>query len=595
MLVRGHFERVDEVLGQLFGLLGGHAGVDQAAIQAEGVVFHHVAAGAAVVLPLVALVAPAEGRLDAVAGVVGKGQTDGAGGRDRQQVAVADAVLADVGLDVGRQAAGEGAFGQIAVDVEPGERALFLGQLDRGAVGRVAHAAADLGRHLAPVLAVVAQLEHGQRIAQAGEADADAALGGAFGALLLQWPEGDVEHVVQRTHLNGHDLLEGVEVEARLAAGAERVAHEVGQDDGTQVAAAIGRQRLFATGVSGLDLLGVVEVVVAPDLVEEQDARLGKVVGRGHDGVPQLARRHLAVHPLAVGALVGTLGLDLLARFGLVHQLPIGARGDRLHEGVGHADRDVEVVPAPRRALGGDEFQHVRVVDAQHAHLRAAPAAGALDRRARLVEHVHVAARPAGKRMRALDEGALGADAAEVVAHATAAAHGLGGLAQGFVDARVAVGVAALNGVAHRLHEAVDQRGLNIGAGRAHDAPGADGAGVQVGEEFLFPLGAQFGLFDAGQRARHAAVELVEPGLARLEVLFGQHITADGLRGQGVLRARQGISFHALNSSDRQGRLGRARQGIRHFCITRPHHPGQDCATYATVVAKHYECNSCSR
>jgi hypothetical protein len=90
------------------------------------VVFHHVAAGAAVGLALVALVGPAEGRLDAVGGVVGKGQTDGAGGRDRQQVAVADAVLADGRLDVVGQAAGKGAFGQIALGVETGNAPFSL-------------------------------------------------------------------------------------------------------------------------------------------------------------------------------------------------------------------------------------------------------------------------------------------------------------------------------------------------------------------------------------------------------------------------------------------------------------------------------------
>jgi hypothetical protein len=113
-----------------------------------------------------------------------------------------------------------------------GERAFLLGQLDRGAVGRVAHAPADLGGHGAAVLAVVAQLEHGQRVAQAGEAHADAALGGGLVALLLQRPEGDVQHVVERAHLGGHHLLEGVEVERRRAAHAEGVAHEARQDDG---------------------------------------------------------------------------------------------------------------------------------------------------------------------------------------------------------------------------------------------------------------------------------------------------------------------------------------------------------------------------
>ena len=78
--------------------------------------------------------------------------------------------------------------------------------------------------------------------------------------------------------------------------------------------------------------------------------------------------------------------------------------------------------------------------------------------------------------------------------------------AQGLVNAGVAFFVYALNAVTHGLHKAVDQRGLDVGARRAHDAAGTDGARVQVGEELLFPLGAQLGFFDAGQGARHGDV-----------------------------------------------------------------------------------------
>ena len=346
--------------------------------------------------------------------------------------------------------------------------------------------------------------------------------------------------------MRGHDLLESIKVKRRVAARAKRVPHEVGQDDGAEIAAAVGGKWLFAARVGRLDLLAVVQVVVAPDLVEEQNARLGEVVGRLHDGVPQLARGQLAVHPQAVGALVAAALQHLLARLGLVHQFPVGAVGHGLHEGVAHADRDVEIVPPARRALGGDELGHIGVIDAQHAHLRATPRSSALNRGARLVEHVHVAARAAGDGVRALDEGALGPDAREVIAHATAATHGFGGFAQRFVDAGVALVVDALNRVAHGLHKAVDQRGLDVGARRAHDAAGTDGARVQVGEELLFPLGAQLGFFDAGQGARHAAVQLFEAAFAGFEVLFGQHVAADGLDVELVQAAGQGISFHAV-------------------------------------------------
>jgi hypothetical protein len=66
-----------------------------APVQPPGMVLHVVLGGAAVAFALLAAVGPREGRLDAVGRVVGERQAHGAGGRDRQQVAVADAVPAD--------------------------------------------------------------------------------------------------------------------------------------------------------------------------------------------------------------------------------------------------------------------------------------------------------------------------------------------------------------------------------------------------------------------------------------------------------------------------------------------------------------------
>ena len=97
---------------------------------------------------------------------------------------IADAVLADLGLDLVRQARGEVAAGKIQVGVEQREGAALLGQLDRGLVGGVAHGLGDAGRHGAGFGRVVAQAQHDERVAEAGEAEADAALVGRF--LLLR-------------------------------------------------------------------------------------------------------------------------------------------------------------------------------------------------------------------------------------------------------------------------------------------------------------------------------------------------------------------------------------------------------------------------
>jgi hypothetical protein len=288
------------------------------------------------------------------------------------------------------------------------------------------------------------------------------------------------------------------------------------------------------TGVGGRDALAIGQVVVAIDGVQEEHAGLGVVIRGLHDLVPQLTRGQLAIDPdgRAVGqcARVGAGFLVARAGFGTVHQFDLGVGDHRFHEGVGHAHADVEVLQVAL-VLGVDELLDVRMVAAQHTHLRTAAGAGALHRLAAAVEDAHVAHRPAGAALGAAHPGAPWADAAEVIAHAAAAAHGLGGLGQRGVDARVAV-VDAGNAVAHRLHEAVDQGGRQGGAGGRLDAPGGHEATFQRLQEAPFPPGALVGGFDLGQRAGHAAVHVGHAAFVALGVLLGQHLGTDRLGRQ---------------------------------------------------------------
>ena len=447
-------------------------------------------------------------------------------------------------LQFGRQAAGEGAGRQIAFGIELRESAFFLGQRHGGGIRRIAHAYRDAHRHVPAVVGVIAQAQHGQRVAQAGKADADAALGGRLGLLLRQRPERDVEHVVQRAHLRGHRFGKSLEIKRWLAVEAERVAHETRQDDGPEVAAAVGRQRLLATRIGCGNRLAIAQVVVLVDRVQKQNARLGKIIGRAHHAVPQFACGHCQVNPQAVGALERAFFNQRRAGPGLVNQLPGLVVGKRLHETVGHADRHIEVVPAPRRALGGDEFLHIGVVDTQHAHLRTTARAGAFHGRARLVEHIDVAARARRHRSGAFDLGIARADARKIVAHAAAAPHGFGGLAQRLVNAGVTVGIHPLNAVTHRLHKAVDQRGLDGRARRAHDAACADGSGVQVLQKQRFVFRAFCFRLDRGQRPRHPAINIFYTAFTGFKVFFLQHVLADSLGRRQILRPAKWISFH---------------------------------------------------
>lgn len=87
------------------------------------------------------------------------------------------------------------------------------------------------------------QAQHGQGVAQAGEAEADAALVGGFFLLALEGPVGGVQHVVQHAGGDLDDFAEGLEI--KLGLFGEGVVREQGQVDGAQAAAAIGRQGLL--------------------------------------------------------------------------------------------------------------------------------------------------------------------------------------------------------------------------------------------------------------------------------------------------------------------------------------------------------------
>ena len=203
---------------------------------------------------------------------------------------VADAVLADRGLDVGGQARGKAWRRQVQVRVEQRKGAALLRELHRGPVGRVAHARRDLAAMLPPArprrnAGRASQARHRGRCSPARR--------GAWPSLpplLRQGPGRDVEHVVEHAHRDRDHAREALEVEAcRAVNGRARSSRQV---DGTEVAAAVGRQRLLAAGVRRLDRLAIREVVVAVDAVEEQHARLGMVVGAERMiCVPQLACR----------------------------------------------------------------------------------------------------------------------------------------------------------------------------------------------------------------------------------------------------------------------------------------------------------------
>ena len=218
-----------------------------------------------------------------------------------------------------------------------------------------------------------------------------------------------------------------------------------------------------------------------------------------------------------------------------MHEFPLAVGAHRLHERIGRGDREIEVAQVAV-ILGVNERLHVGMIAAQHAHLRPAARAGRLDGLARLVEHPHVGKRPAGAAVGAPDVRALRPDAREVIAHAAAAPHGLGGLVERRIDADFVAVVG--DAVADRLHEAVDQRGLELGAGGGIDAAAENESVHLRAVEGFLPRRALLRPFDRGERTRHSAPYFIDGTLVAFRILFEEDLLGDGLRRQRLRHRR---------------------------------------------------------
>ncbi|EDT06786.1 hypothetical protein BgramDRAFT_6469 [Paraburkholderia graminis C4D1M] len=182
------------------------------------------------------------------------------------------------------------------------------------------------------------------------------------------------------------------------------------------------------------------------------------------------------------------------------------------------------------------------MIAVEHGHLRAAPRAGAFHRAARRVEHIHVTARTGRRRTRGVNARALRPDRREVVADAAAAPHGFRGLQQRDVDARQPLFVDALNRVADRLHETVDQRGGNAGARRAHDAARAERTVPQIVDEERLDRFAQRFRFRLGDAAGDALEDVVGGLLVAFGVFLEQDVGGKLLGSDERSRGRAGCA-----------------------------------------------------
>ena len=275
------------------------------------------------------------------------------------------------------------------------------------------------------------------------------------------------------------------------------------------------------------------QVVLAIDPVDEDHPRLGEVIGRAHDPVPQVARLERAMDLAVKDQIPGPVGLD------------------RLDEAIGDQNRKVEIAQPRRVGLGRDEFLDVRMVAAHRRHHRPPAGTRAHDRAAHRVPHIHEGYRPAGLGRDAAHLRPTRTDGGEILPDAAALLHGQRRLAHPVEDAVETVGKGAHD-------ETVEKRHVAIRACTGEDSPGRQKAEIlQRSIEPLLP-GAAVGL-GRGERARNPPPGVLDGAVDRRAVQRLEAIlhVPDGLgdRGSETCHAvlskagsEGGSTYHPLQS-----------------------------------------------
>ena len=152
------------------------------------------------------------------------------------------------------------------------------------------------------------------------------------------------------------------------------------QVDRTQAAVLTGTQPLLAAGIGGFQLIEVRNGILAVGGIDEQQPGLAVVMCLGDDLVEEFAGIYLFIDlerdtrrfEIFKGAIDGAI-----ARIGDIReaQVPLSVLFDRLHEGVGDANRDIEIGNGVFIGLAADEILDIGVIHAQDRHIGAPPGA----------------------------------------------------------------------------------------------------------------------------------------------------------------------------------------------------------------------------
>ncbi len=350
---------------------------------------------------------------------------DGARGRDRGDVAVAQQLHGANSLPL--RIARARFVGAEDAARPFGERAALLGQPLALLLALDIEELHHLAPHLHAFSTVVRNTQAHEHVGKTHHAEPDAADALAQRVDLRQRILVDVDDVVEEVRAERDVAAHRVPVHHAMV-------HVVPHVHAAEVAHVVRQQRLLTARVRCLVVAEVRHRVVAVGFVDEEHTGLTGAPRAEDHFVPYVARAELAAHQ-AVGR---------------IHEIVAAVGLERLHELRGDTHRDVEVRNLGEVFLGGDELEHVGVIDAQDAHVGAATRAPLLYGVGAAVVELHEAHGAAGHTRRAAHHAPLGAQARKGEAGAAAALMDKRHAAQRVVDAALTV----TERVIHRQYEA---------------------------------------------------------------------------------------------------------------------------------------------
>ena len=190
----------------------------------------------------------------------------------------------------------------------------------------------------------------------------------------------DLNHVVEHSRKDFHDFA--IFIPIKRGFGSKWVTNKASEIDRSEQAGAIGRQWLLTAWIGGSNILAPPVVIHFIDPVDQHEAWLREIVGRGHDVIPHAARRkglinlaadktvitrHIAFRyrPFAPQKLRGIANIWLIGVVLFLSQregeIPIRVLLDGLDEFIGDQKRQIELPQPTVLTLGLDEFENILV------------------------------------------------------------------------------------------------------------------------------------------------------------------------------------------------------------------------------------------